>query len=145
MRYLLDTCVISELVRPHPDQAVASWVRMHNELDLHLSVLTLGEIEKGIGRLPASPRRAELELWLREELTGRFAGRLLTVDAEIARVWGRVQAGLSLGGKQMGAVDGLLSATARVHDLVLVSRNTADFHDPAVQALNQWEGSLHSA
>jgi predicted nucleic acid-binding protein len=140
VRCLLDTCVISELVRPRPDNGVAAWVKQQDEMDLHLSVLTLGEIEKGIGRLPASPRRAELELWLREELAGRFAGRLLAVDAEIARVWGRVQAGLSLGGKQMGAVDGLLSATARVHDLVLVSRNTADFHDPIVRTLNPWTG-----
>jgi predicted nucleic acid-binding protein len=93
-------------------------------------VLTLGEIEKGIGRLPASPRRKVLEQWLREDLVERFAGRLVTVDAEVARVWGRIQAELGLGGIPMGAVDGLLSATARVHELVLVSRNIADFHDP---------------
>jgi len=86
-----------------------------------------------------------LEHWLREDLVGRFAGRLMAVDAEVARVWGRMRAELELGGIPMGAVDSLLSATARVHELVLVSRNTADFHDPAVQALNQWEGSLHSA
>ena len=141
MRYLLDTCVISELVRPQPDPGVVAWVRQQNEMDLHLSVLTLGEIQKGIGRLPASPRRKALEHWLREDLVGRFAGRLVTVDAEVARIWGRVQAELGLGGIPMGAVDGLLSATARVHELVLVSRNIADFHDPEVHTMNPWGGT----
>jgi predicted nucleic acid-binding protein len=141
VRYLLDTCVISELARAQPDPAVVAWVRQQNEMDLHLSVLTLGEIEKGIGRLPASPRRKVLEQWLHEELVGRFAGRLVTVDAEVARVWGRVQAELGLGGIPMGAVDGLLSATARVHELVLVSRNITDFRDPVVDTMNPWGGT----
>lgn len=65
MRYLLDTCVISELVRPQPDPEVVAWVKRQNEMDLNLSVITLGEIEKGIGRLPASARRKALEQWLR--------------------------------------------------------------------------------
>ncbi|MGA2976305.1 MAG: type II toxin-antitoxin system VapC family toxin [Spirochaetia bacterium] len=142
MRYLLDTCVISELVRPQPDPEVVAWVKRQNEMDLNLSVITLGEIEKGIGRLPASARRKALEQWLREDLAGRFAGRLVTIDAEVACVWGRVQAELELRGKPMGAVDGLLSATARVHDLMLVTRNNADFHDPAVRTMNPWGGSV---
>jgi predicted nucleic acid-binding protein len=141
VRYLLDTCVISELARAQPDPAVVAWVRQQNEMDLHLSVLTLGEIEKGIGRLPASPRRKVLEQWLHEELVGRFTGRLVTIDAEVARVWGRVQAELGLGGIPMGAVDGLLSATARVHELVLVSRNITDFRDPVVDTMNPWGGT----
>lgn len=140
MRYLLDTCVISELARPRPDPGVVDWVRHQDETDLHLSVLTLGEIEKGISRLPASMRRTALEQWLREGLAERFAERLLPVNEEVARAWGRLQAELEPAGVPMAAVDGLISATARVHDMVLVTRNTADFHDHALHTQNPWSG-----
>jgi len=140
VRYLLDTCVISELVRSRPDPGVVDWVRRQDGEDLHLSVLTLGEIERGIARLPASSRRAALEKWLHEDLARRFTQRLHPVDEEVARAWGRVQAELEISGRPMAAVDGLISATARVHELVLVTRNTADFHDQALHTQNPWSG-----
>ena len=90
MSWLLDTCVVSEFVRPKPDERVVAFVRQCEEATTFLSVLTLGEIRKGIERLPASRRRTELERWLETDLRGRFAGRVLDVTEEVALRWGAI-------------------------------------------------------
>ena len=139
MKYLLDTCVVSELVRPRPDPSVVAWVRNQQEEHLFLSVLTLGELRKGIQRLPDSHKRVRLENWLDADLKLRFAGRWLPVDEEVAERWGLVTADAVRRGAVVPVLDGLIAATALVHGMTVVTRNTADIHSTGVLFLNPWE------
>ena len=139
--FLLDTNVISELVTKHPEPTVSRWVEDTDETLLHLSVLTLGEIRKGIAGLPQARRRAELENWLNLGLRGRFVGRILPIDAEVADRWGRVAAQARAMNIQLPVIDGLLAATALEHDLTFVTRNTGDVAGMGVLVLNPWEKS----
>ena len=97
MRYLLDTCVLSEFAKPQPSRQVLDWLAAREEASLLLSALTLGELQKGIEKLPSSKRRTSLQAWLDHDLRERFAGRVLDVTEEIARVWGNSR------GRQSGA------------------------------------------
>ena len=124
MSYLIDTNVISELVRPTPEPQVVSWFDSVTGDALFLSVLTLGELRKGIDRLVAGKRREKLRIWLEHELPDWFGARLLAVDAGVADRWGRIQA---QAGRPLPAIDSLLAATALQHGLRLVTRNMADF------------------
>jgi len=136
--FLLDTNVISELVRPRPEPRVQAWIRNTDEDLLHLSVLTLGEIRKGITLLRDSSRRVALEAWLNSDLALRFAGRILPIDQSVADRWGRLaaQAGSKL---PVPVIDGLLAATALHFNLTLVTRNTADVIATGVPLFNPWE------
>ena len=140
--FLLDTNCISELVRAKPSASVLQWVDAADETLLYLSVLTLGEIRKGIAILPASPRRTKLETWLAVELKARFAGRILSIDSQIADRWGVLAASAKQSGKMLSAVDGLLAATALQHNLAIVTRNVADFATCQVQVVNPWESEV---
>ncbi len=137
--FLLDTNVISELVKPKPDLSVAKWIDASDENYLCLSVLTFGEIRKGIASLPiASARRAFLETWLDRDLALRFAGRILAIDQTIADRWGGITA-KSLAAKfPLPTVDGLLAATALQHNLTLVTRNTRVVAITGVPVFNPW-------
>jgi predicted nucleic acid-binding protein len=137
--FLLDTNCISEVVRSRPDKNVSTWMEAADESLLFLSVLTLGEIRKGIASLPQSRRRTQLEGWLEVELQSRFSGRILPIDAAVADRWGLLAAESKRHGVALSAVDGLLAATAIHHNLTLVSRNVADFADTRVSILNPWE------
>lgn len=136
--FLLDTNCISELVCPSPEPRVVEWVEGTDEQLLHLSVLTLGEIRKGLAALPQSKRRARLESWLELELKHRFSGRILSIDAAVADRWGLVAGQAKQKGKQITVIDGLLAATALHHNLTVVSRNAADFRHAEVAVLNPW-------
>lgn len=138
MNYLLDTCVISELVRPAPDARVLKWIDAAEETSLCLSVLTFGELEKGIARLPASARRRKIERWVREDLRGRFAGRILAVDTAVAERWGQISGTSEARGRPLPVIDALLAATALVHGLCVLTRNTADFEACNARCLNPW-------
>lgn len=135
MTYLIDTNVLSELRRREPDPRVAAWIEARPRQLQYLSVLTLGEIRKGIERLENSSRRTELLDWLEMELPRWFAGRLLDVDAATAHRWGRLTA---VAGRPLPAIDGLLAATALHRDLTLVTRNTRDFEGLGVRLINPW-------
>lgn len=137
--FLLDTNCISELVRPKPQPQVIEWFEAVDESLLYLSVLTLGEIRKGLGNLPRSTRRARLETWLEVELRARFAGRLLPIDEPVADRWGLLSAEAKREGKPLAGIDGLLAATALQHSLTLVTRNTGDFRNARVPIVNPWE------
>ena len=137
--YLLDTNCISELVRVKPEPSVMMWVEATNEALLHLSVLTLGEIRKGLAGLPHGRRRTHLETWLEVELRARFAGRILPIDAAVADRWGLLAASAKGEGKTLSIIDGLLAATALHHNLAVVSRNVSDFARTQVQVLNPWK------
>ncbi len=136
--YLLDTNCISELVRADPEPRVAAWIASADESLLYLSVLTFGEIRKGIAALPQSKRRTQLETWLDVELRARFSGRILSVDSHVADRWGTLAAAAKRAGKPLSVVDGLLAATALHHNLTIVSRNASDFAALPVLILNPW-------
>jgi toxin FitB len=136
--YLLDTNCISEVVRPNPEPRVLSWLEATDERLLHLSVLTLGEIRKGVASLPQSKRRRRLESWLELELQVRFSGRVLPIDAGIADRWGILTADARKKGVGLATIDGLLAATALHFNLTLVSRNVNDFASTPVLLLDPW-------
>ena len=135
MNYLIDTNVLSELRRPQPQPAVLDWFEKHPRRTLYLSVLTLGEIRKGIARMSAGQRRDALDHWLEQDLPVYFSGRLLAVDAATADAWGRLCARVQ---RPLPAIDGLLAATAIQHGMSLVTRNTRDFEDLGVPVINPW-------
>jgi len=136
--FLLDTCVISELVKPRPDANVVRWVDAVDERKLFLSVLTVGALEKGVTKLPKSPRKDDLRAWLEHDLTERFAGRILPVDAAVAVAWGIIQGEAERAGAKLPVIDALLTATAAVHRLTLVTRNIADFDHCGATVFNPW-------
>jgi len=136
--YLLDTNCISELVRVQPEPRVLAWMEAVDESLLHLSVLTLGEIRKGLAGLSPGKRQTQLEAWLEVELRARFAGRILGIDAGVADRWAVLAAAAKREGRALGAIDGLLAATAWQHNLAIVSRNAQDFAKTRVEVLNPW-------
>ena len=136
MSYLIDTNVLSEVVRPKPDTRVLEWLDGVADSALHLSVLTVGEIRSGVERLKTGARRERLRLWLEHDLPAWFEDRLLPVDAAVADRWGRLSAAAR---RPLPAIDSLLAATALVHGLRLVTRNTRHFAVPGLELLNPWD------
>jgi len=136
--YLLDTNVVSELVRPNPDENVVAWVRAEEETRFYLSVLTFGEIRRGIEGLPQDPRRERLRLWLEIDLTDRFKGRILDVDRRVAEIWGMIMARGAAASVQLPSIDTLIAATAERHGLVVATRNLRDFAFASVAAVSPW-------
>jgi toxin FitB len=137
--FLLDTNCISEIVRAQPDLRVTAWISAAEESLLYLSVLTIGEIRKGLALLPQNQRRTRLENWLTLELLARFAGRILALDIAVVDRWGTLAAEAKQSGRALSAIDGLLAATALQHNLTVVSRNVRDFATANVPVLNPWE------
>ncbi len=137
--FLLDTNCISELVRPEPEPRVVEWMEAADEAMLYLSVLTIGEVRRGLAGLVQGKRRTHLETWLEVDLQARFAGRILPIDAAIADRWGLIAAEARRRGKALPIIDGLLAATALHHNLTVISRDTSDFTSAHVQVLNPWE------
>lgn len=136
MSYLIDTNAISELRRREPDAHVVAWFEQRPSTALYLSVLTLGEIRKGVELVEGGQRKLKLLDWLETELPKFFSGRILPVDRAVADRWGRLQAEA---GHSVPAVDSLLAATALNHDLQLVTRNTDDFAFPGLEVINPWK------
>ena len=139
MKYLLDTCVISELVKVNPEPKVIAWIQQAAEENLYLSALTFGELHKGIARLPASTRKKNLHQWVEHDLTERFANRVLAIDLQVAKTWGEIQGVAATAGRPMPAIDSLIAATGLAHDLTVVTRNTADMEPSGVSLFNPWE------
>ena len=135
MSFLLDTNVVSEIARTRPDKAVLAWFESVGDERLYLSVLSLGEIRKGVDRLPASARRTRLTAWLEQELPAWFGPRLLSIDGAVADRWGRL---LGASVRSLPAIDSLLAATALVHSLALVTRNVGDFEIPGLKVIDPW-------
>ena len=138
MSYLLDTNAVSEWVRPRPDPGIVRWLDEVDEDRTYLSVITLGELRKGVDRLADGRRRGRLDQWLTNELPGRFSGRLLSVDAAVADKWGQLLARAENAGRTVAAVDALIAATANVHSLKVVTRNVGHFRDAGVEVVSPW-------
>jgi predicted nucleic acid-binding protein len=137
--FLLDTNVVSELIKSRPDARVVAWIDATAEELLHLSVITLGEVRKGIDLLSdGDPRRAALQAWLERDLRIRFAGRLLTFDEAVAQRWGQVEAVARKRGLSVPTVDAQLAATALHYGLTFVTRNTEDVGPAGVPVFNPW-------
>ncbi len=139
MRYLLDTCVPSELTKPKPSQRVLDWMNAQDIETLYLSAATIGEIQRGIYLLPPSNRRTNLETWLNVRLAEEYANRILPLDEELFRAWGSLMAKLKLAGHPMALFDSLIAATAIHHRMTLVTRNVDDFRYADISLLNPWE------
>ncbi|OGO92563.1 MAG: recombinase [Coxiella sp. RIFCSPHIGHO2_12_FULL_44_14] len=136
MSYLLDTNVISELIRLKPNPRVTQWLEAVPSELLYLSVLTLGEIRKGIEMVTLLQRKERLRIWLESELPDWFGGRILVIDQAIVDRWGRLQGEMK---RPVPAIDSLLAATALHHDLSIVTRNKKDFNYPSLQVVCPWD------
>lgn len=137
--FLLDTNVISELMKPRPSRRVADWVDATSEDLLYLSVITIGEVRKGIDLLDDDePRRAALQAWLDHDVRVRFAGRLLAFDDAVAERWGQLEALAKKRRLTLPTIDAQLAATALHHGLTFVTRNTADIGPTGVPIFNPW-------
>lgn len=137
MRVLLDTCVLSDLRHPHADASVRRAVDACDSESLFVSVLSIGEIAKGIALLRESRRKRALQSWL-QTLERFYGDRLLLVDLETSRIWGELTAAAQKAGRTIPATDGLIAATARRHGLHVMTRNAVDFEPTGVLLLNPW-------
>ena len=135
MSFLVDTCALSELSKQKPSPRVSDWFDAAAPESLFISVLTLGEVRKGIERLGDGRRRARITMWLETTLPSWFENRILPVDADVADEWGRLAARL----RNLPAIDGLIAATALRRRLAVVTRNESDFAATGVDLLNPWE------
>jgi len=140
VKFLLDTCLISELVRKAPNAAVLKWLDARDEQSLFLSVLTLGELQKGISRLSTGPRKDDLQAWIEHDLIERFAGRILDLDLKMALIWGKLLGEAELKGGKLPVMDSLIAATAIAHGLVVVTRNVKDIERCRAKVFNPWVG-----
>ena len=143
MRYLLDTNVLSEPLARDPEPQVVEWLRSRNPLELYLSVISIGEIERGVLELPQGTKRASLATWARTDLPRQFAGRMHDVTLSVSMRWGSLIAESRRRGRTVPLVDGLLLATAVEHGLTLVTRNVSHCVDRGVPVLDPWSGTLH--
>ena len=137
--FLLDTNIISELIKPKPEPRLVTWISGTDENLLYLSVLTLGEIRKGIEALRQPARRVQLETWLDSELRLRFSGRILSIDDEVADRWGVIMGRAVARKIALPVIDGLLAATALHYNLTLVTRNSKDVVTTEALVFNPWE------
>ena len=139
MNYILDTNVISELVAAQPDENVARWIESIDPQTVYLSVITVGELKKGIEKLPDSRRKPVLEDWLVNDLLVRFQDQLLPIDSSTMLAWGALVARMEAIGKPMPAIDSLIAATALHRGYTLCTRNVGDFEHAGISLLNPWE------
>lgn len=137
MSYLLDTNVISELVKQTPNPIVLNWMDSIDNEKFYISVITLGEIRKGVAGIQNPERLEKISHWLEIELPAYFEERILNIDAKVADSWGRLQSKNK--GYILPAIDGLIAATAYVHNLTLITRNTKDFINTSIALINPWE------
>lgn len=136
--FLLDTNVISELIKARPHPRVVAWIDATDESLLYLSVLTLGEIRKGVVALADASRRVALEAWLDHDLALRFSGRILPIDLGVADRWGRISGSAAARKSPIPVIDALLAATALHHNLTLVTRDTSHAAASGVAVFNPW-------
>lgn len=138
MNYLLDTCVISELTKPEPYPALCEWIATIRPSSLFLSVITIGEIRKGIVKLSVSKKKEFLTLWL-DTLIADYDDRILPVNLAISERWGFLQGEAEKVGAPMPTLDGSIAATASVYNLTIATRNEQDFLPSRILVVNPWK------
>ncbi|AFZ61359.1 type II toxin-antitoxin system VapC family toxin (plasmid) [Anabaena sp. PCC 7938] len=138
MNYLLDTCLISEMVAKQPNQQVLDWLDAQVPETLYISMITIGEIAKGISKMTASKRKESLTNWLNETLPNRFEQRILSIDFSTMVLWGNLVGQLEQNGRPLPAMDSLIAAIALQNSLSLVTRNDKDFALTGVVIVNPW-------
>jgi len=141
MNYLLDTNVISELISKRPDKEVVEWLDHLDSNTIYLSVITIGEIRKGLEKLPPSKRRDRVKEWLEGDLLIRFQGRILEITTEVMLIWGELTGRLEKEGRPITAIDLLIAAIALQGNYRLVTRNEHDFQYTGVTIINPWKES----
>ena len=139
MNYVLDTNVISELISKQPDKKVVKWLDRLDPNTVYLSVITIGEIRKGIEKLPPSKRRDAVKEWLEADLLIRFQGRILEITTEVMLIWGELAGRLENEGRPITAIDSLIAAIALQGNYCLVTRNEHDFQHTGVTIVNPWK------
>jgi len=141
MSFLIDTCCISELTKKQPDLNVKTWFSSYDETEMYVSVITFGELIKGIDKLSTSKKKATLVNWINNDLKQRFRNRILDVAMAEVKKWSEIQAFSETMDTPLSAIDGLIAATALVHDLSVVTRNVSDMIPSGVDIINPWEFS----
>ena len=137
MNYLLDTCIVSELVKPDPNQKVIDWLSGTLNERLFLSVVTIGEIRKGLTKLPASKKKNQLTNWL-NTLLENYQDRIYSINLTVAENWGVIQGRAENKGTPLASVDSLIAAVAYTYNLIIVTRNENDFVASHVPIFNPW-------
>lgn len=137
MNFLLDTCVISELTKPIPNEDVIDWLTTTPNERLFLSVITIGEIRKGLTKLPDSKRKTELTNWL-NTLLENYQNRIYTINLTVTENWGVIQGYADKDGIPMSSIDSLIASVAYTYNLVLVTRNESDFKASKLPIQNPW-------
>ena len=138
MKYLLDTSVLKELISKQPNPNVVDFVDSHEHEDMFLSAITVGEIAKAIALLPNSPRKRELQQWLKDDLLIRFEGKIISLDSDIFIRWAELTAKLETIGVLRPAIDSLIAATVLTHHMVLVTVDEDGFSDMEIEVVNPW-------
>ncbi len=138
MKLLLDTCVLAEFSKPLPEAKVLRLIESHTSESLFISVISLGEISKGVHLLTDSKRKTILRKWL-SNLEASYQGQVLSITSEIAQTWGEVTAQAQQKGRVLSSADGLIAATAIVHGLHVITRNVKDFALTPVLLMNPWD------
>lgn len=139
MKYMLDTCVLSEFTRRQPEQRVIDWINSNSEEDLFISVITIGEVQRGIERLSDSKRKTELIQWMTQGLLKRFDGRIVSIDAETMIIRGSLTTRMESQGKPIGVMDSLIIASALQYKMIVATHNINDFHPSGVRVINPWD------
>lgn len=139
MKYLLDTNVVSELIKKEPNPRVVRWIDECDESALFLSAVTFGELQKGIAKLDDRSRAERLQKWVNRDLTQRFEGRILPIDLDVAFTWGRIQGVSEKIGMKLPVLDSLIAATAIANNLIVVTRNVNDLERCQASVLNLWQ------
>lgn len=143
MKYLLDTNVISELVKKEPHPGVLHWIDVRDETTLFLSVITFGELQKGISKLGDKTRAERLQAWVDQDLAKRFERRILPIDLNVVLTWGRIQGISEKNGTKLPVMDSLIAATAIAHNLIVVTRNVQDIERCEATVYNPWDDAYN--
>ncbi len=139
MNHILDTNIISELIAKHPNQRVMEWLKEVDINNLFLSVITIGEIRKGIEKLPESLRKKNIQDWFENELLIGFQGRILPLDLSVILLWGELVGELEKKGRKLPPLDSLIAATTKYHNYILVTRNEKDFEGIQIVVFNPFK------
>ena len=138
MSFLLDTCAISELIKKKPNPGFINWISGQEEYNIYLSVITIGEIVKGISKLTDLSKKSYLQKWVDQQLVKRFQHRLLPVNTEVSEKWGELLGASEQIGLKLPVIDALIASTAQLYNLTVVTRNVLDFEKCKATILNPW-------